>query len=96
MKINICNKIYEINCVESEEEKIKSLSRSLDFKARQLGQTLGLENEMLILLCALKLESEIEELKAKLKDDKILNEINHDMSNFSQKIKKLIDKIEDN
>lgn len=69
MKISICNKIYEINCIKEEEDKLQKLAKRFDQKARQLGQNLGLDNEMIILLCALKLEADIDDLKAKHEED---------------------------
>lgn len=65
MKISICNKIYEINCIKEEEQKISALAKRFDLKARQLGQSLGLDNEIIILLCALNLEAKIDELEEK-------------------------------
>ena len=73
MKISICNKIYDINCIKDEEEKLRLLAKRFDLKARQIGQTLGLDNETIILLCALKLEADIDELKEKHKEELLEN-----------------------
>lgn len=90
MKISICNKIYDINCVKEEENKLQSLAKRFDLKARQLGQTLGLDNEMIILLCALKLEADIDELK-----DKHENELLENLADGLLDVAKEIDTIKD-
>ena len=92
MKISICNKIYEINCIKEEESKITALARRFDLKARQLGQTLGMDNEMIILLCALKLESDIDDLKKKNEKD-ILENLADGLLDVSAEVEKIKDRV---
>jgi len=92
MKISICNKIYEINCIKAEEDKISTLAKRFDLKARQLGQTLGMDNEMIILLCALKLEADIDELKEKNEQD-ILENLADGLIDVSKEIEKIKERV---
>lgn len=93
MKISICNKIYEINCIKEEEKKIASLARRFDLKARQLGQNLGADNEMIILLSALKLEAEIDDLKEKHEQD-ILQHLADGFTDVANEVEKIKNNVE--
>jgi len=94
MKISICNKIYEINCIKEEEAKILTLAKRFDLKARQLGQNLGMDNETIILLCALKLEADIDELKEKNEKD-IFENLADSLLDVSKEVDKIKEKVRD-
>ena len=91
--LSLDGKRYSLSCEEGQEEHLKKINQRLEIRYKKLKNSLGNKNEnMMLFILALMLEDEILGRKSEGASSELDKE---KISNISQKLEKIIAKVED-